>query len=363
MATEAQPKLAKANYFPALDGLRLVASLNIVLLHLNASWCLMTFSTVPIIGKIITGPMFSATLFFVLGGFIYFHLLSNKFSTLYTPRFLWSRLKKLYPLHAFATFLMVYVIWAKDNVKDWYTLIASALSHLSLTWSFTPELFHSLNEPSWALTAFFIAYATMAWVGRFFNRIQSKRIMVTVMACLFTPTLLALFFWTQLDLFPEFKRIFHVSPTLRIFEFYFGMGLARLFQLKKPSIQSPWLRDGSIVLSIIISWFLVSTLKNIVDVPTYLIQKVYSVVFYGWLIWHLARNQGLIGKLFSMPIVQFLGKGSFYPYLLHIPLIGVFILISHALGFSGFFKLWWQPIAYILIIYIVSAFYTKWRKE
>jgi len=354
----------KPGYFPALDGLRLLASLNIVLLHLNSSWCLMEVYTWPVIGRIVQGPLFSASLFFVLGGFIYFHLLAPRLQGFSTLRFLKSRIQKLYPLHLFATLLMVIVFWSRNvHQGDIWQLGESALAHLTLLWSFAPETWYSLNEPSWALTSFFLAYAILGWFGRKILLLQKQWQMALLLLGLLVPTVIGMVLWGSFEYIKDLERTLHVHPLLRVCEFFFGMVLARWFQIRKPILRNGIWRDLLIVAGIAISWPILVALKSKQDELNYLSRHVFLLLFYGWMVWHLARNQGWVAKIFAHPWVRFVGKGSFYPYLLHLPMMGLTIIVAKAIGLPGFFKVWWHPIVFVVVLYGLSALYVARKKE
>ena len=53
----------KPNYFPALDGLRLLASINIVMLHLGSSSALNYMADFKWVMPIINAPAFAAGIF------------------------------------------------------------------------------------------------------------------------------------------------------------------------------------------------------------------------------------------------------------------------------------------------------------
>ena len=101
-----------ANYFPAIDGLRLLASLNIVMLHLGSSSALAYMSDCKWVMPIITAPAFAAGIFYVLAGFLFASKFSDPDRRIPVIPFMFSRIAKLYRLHFFMTLLMfVFVVF------------------------------------------------------------------------------------------------------------------------------------------------------------------------------------------------------------------------------------------------------------
>jgi peptidoglycan/LPS O-acetylase OafA/YrhL len=54
----------------------------------------------------------------------------------------------------------------------------SLFLHLSLTWSIVPDLGMKLNEPSWALTSFFLCYAITPFAAKFLFNLSSKKLWI-----------------------------------------------------------------------------------------------------------------------------------------------------------------------------------------
>ena len=100
----------KPNYFPALDGLRLLASINIVMLHLGSSSALNYMSDYKWIVPIVNAPAFAAGIFYVLAGFLFASKFSDPERQIPVIPFMFSRIAKLYRLHFFMTLLMFVVL-------------------------------------------------------------------------------------------------------------------------------------------------------------------------------------------------------------------------------------------------------------
>jgi len=367
--SKTQPQTTKAgnSYFPALDGLRLLASLNIVLMHLDASWCLGQIRDIPVIGYIVIGPLFNASLFFVLGGFIYFYQLAPKAATFRALPFLKRRIHQLYPLHILSLLLMVLVLLIRHQYYGNLVLLAkSALMHLTLLWAFDPNDWFALNQPSWALTPFFIAYATLGFWLKALLAENRRWVLVVVLLGTLVPSVVVAFLYTGLIDAPNVYEKFHMFPLVRVFEFYFGMVLARLFQVQRatvPATHRPWLRDFFLAAAIYVAWLSIDLHWHHGVFLSWFGHHTIAVVLYGWMVWQLAHNQGILARFFANPIVSHIGRSSFYPYLLHLPLIGLTIIIAKALGFQTYFLIWWQPWLWLVVLYGLSVAHVRRKSK
>ena len=241
----------RANYFPAIDGLRLLASINIVMLHLGSSSALAYMADFKWLMPLIDAPAFAAGIFYVFAGFLFASKFSDPERRIPVIPFMFARIAKLYRLHFFMTILMFVVLIFKfsgythlpglSEIGDcasaglakmthpWRSL----LLHLSLTWSIVPDLGMKLNEPSWSLTSFFMCYAITPWFSRWLFR-QNYRTLWVLFGTLFIPGILwAVFFGASDNLwFSGYEakyRFFHIFAPVRIFEYLFGMVLFRLY--------------------------------------------------------------------------------------------------------------------------------------
>ena len=157
---------SKPNYFPAIDGLRLLASVNIVMLHLGSSSALNYMQDCKWLMPIISAPAFAAGIFYVFAGFLFASKFSDPERRIPVIPFMFARIAKLYRLHFFMTLLMFVVLVFKfsgythlPGLSEIGDCAAAGLAkmthpwrslflHLTLTWSIVPDLGMKLNEPS-----------------------------------------------------------------------------------------------------------------------------------------------------------------------------------------------------------------------
>lgn len=377
------------SYFPALDGLRLMASVNIVMLHLSSSSALTYMANCTWLMPIINAPAFAAGIFYVLAGFLFASKFSDPARRIPVIPFMFSRIAKLYRLHFFMTLFMFAVLVFKFSgyshlpglgdgpflseladctskglsamVHPWRSL----LLHLTLTWSFVPDLGMKLNEPSWSLTSFFLCYAITPWFSRFLFR-QGKRTLWVFFGTLFIPGILwAVIFGATDNLwFGDYGakyRFFHIFAPVRIFEYLFGMVLFRLHQegyfdfLKRDYVSG--VAQVLVLAAIYGALFLMSPSAN----PgwNYFCHHSLPILLYGLFLLTLLSGKGFLARFFCIGIVRKVGKASFYPYLIHLPLITWGWCFCNMNQPSSTIKL-------LLFVYTVSTLYNEfktWRRK
>ncbi|MDD5941165.1 acyltransferase [Fibrobacter sp.] len=373
----------KPNYFPALDGLRLLASINIVMLHLGSSSALNYMADFKWVLLIINAPAFAAGIFYVLAGFLFASKFSDPERRIPVVPFMFARIAKLYRLHFFMTLLMFVVLVFKfsgythlpalNEIGDcaaaglakmthpWRSLFL----HLSLTWSIVPDLGMKLNEPSWSLTSFFVCYAVTPWFSRWLFK-QSNRTLWVLFGTLFIPGILwATFFGLSdnlwFDSYDAKYRFFHIFAPVRIFEYLFGMVLFRLFKeghfdfLKRRFMSG--VAQFLMLAAIYGSLFLMRPELN----PgfNYFFHHSLPIMLYGFFLVSLLTGEGFMARFFCIGIVRKIGRASFYPYLIHLPIITI------AWGICNLNRPK-NTILLLLFIYTVSTLYSEfkvWRRK
>ena len=352
---------APKRYFLAVDGLRLLASINIVLFHLQGIGGLYDLHQKPLwLFRILKGPAFHASIFFMLGGFIFTIKFSEKAATFNNRAFLKKRFSELYPLHLITTlamallkFIHLFPTGNLDNPK----LLYSISVHLTFLWAFIPFNTYALNRPSWALSAMFLCYLLFGPALKLVMKLQRKRhCLVVALVCLLPVLLWGLLYGalgTPGNLYP----FFHIFAPVRFFEFVSGMVLARFFQLSALRGSTPSrLRGVGNDLMLIVSVALIFANLHLQKSDNGLtVFLSYFVILYG-----LATETGIIARLLSFPVIRKTGRSSFYPYLIHIPLVSVICYICEH-GFS-YYKVLHRPVniaVFMVLLYTGAYFYVN----
>jgi len=377
--------VTKKAYFPAIDGLRLLASLNIVFLHLASSSALLYASSWKWVMPIVKAPAFSASLFFILAGFLFASKFSDPERRLPVIPFMFGRIAKLYRLHFICTVLMFCILIFKFSgihamPTSWDAFFAcistglanmahpwrSLLMHLSLTWSFAPELGMKLNEPSWALSAFFVCYAITPWCARKLSAVTSPKALWLLFGAVFVPGIIwGLIFsvadWGVFPILGDFSnyevryRFFHMFPFVRIFEYLFGMVLFRLYKERQFRFfeKDYWSGIAQIFLlcCLYASLFMIDSSSiswNFIG------HHSLPVLLFGLLIISLTTSKGWLAILFCIRPVRAVGRASFYPYLIHLPLISIAWMLGDLNSPQG-------TLLFLIFIYSISTFYQQYK--
>lgn len=368
------------SYFPAIDGLRLLASINIVLLHLSSSNALEYTKGWTIVSPIINAPAFAAGLFFVLAGFLFGSKFSDPDRRVPVMPFIFTRIVKLYRLHFLMTFLMFFVLvfklsGAAEIPTSWEALSScvsaglanmanpfrSLFLHLSLTWSIVPDLGMKLNEPSWALSSFFLCYAITPFAAKTLFNLSSKKLWI-LFGIVFVPGIIwGLIFGVSGDLwFADYGakyRFFHMFAPIRIFEYLFGMLLFRLYQTGAFSfLQQKYASGLSQIILLALLYLSLFFLNTASSAWNYINHHSLPILIYGLLIISLTSGKGLLARFFCIKPIRAIGRASFYPYLIHLPLISI------AWGLCNL-NTPKNTILFLIFIYAISTFYMEFKKS
>ncbi|MFP4416858.1 MAG: acyltransferase family protein [Chitinivibrionales bacterium] len=339
--------MPKKQYFHSIDGLRLIASVNIVLFHLVKIGGLYDMRGKPgWLFTILKGPAFHASMFFILAGFIFtvkYAPYARSFSTLTLVK---NRLKDLYPLHALTVFAMIpFVVmpWIQGQGQAAFgKLSLSAIMHLTLTWSFYPLNTYSFNTPSWALSAFFLCYLLFGPTLRIVSSIKKRKTILFALAATMMPSIIWSVLYANIGKDGQYY-FFHMFAPVRFFEFALGMCLAQLYTLnnsaRKATISKIGARGNDALIVLCVSLIILNLRIGQIHggITNWVTYHVIMLPLYAVLLYRFARGNGAIAKLFSLPFIQELGKSSFYPYLLHIPLISwTCAILENSLNYRTF---------------------------
>jgi peptidoglycan/LPS O-acetylase OafA/YrhL len=319
-------------YFLSIDGLRLFASLNIVLLHFAHIGALQEVVNRPwILSYIIKGPAFHASAFFIIGGFIFTIKFADRVDTFSWTTFFRKRFLDLYPLHFGMTLAMAALIAVRASAAsglDMPNLLYSCFVHLGLLWAVAPFGALELNQPSWALSAFFFCYLCFGPLLKAVAKLRRRRtILVAMVACCIPPLLWSFaYVWTGNG---DLYLFFHIFAPIRVCEFALGMLLARFYAAGGSAPRTRWWQSGAVNDLFIIAAVVLVLLnvrwgaanENQDALLRWLSYHIAVLPLYGFLTYRLACGNGLICRVLGNGVVREIGRSSFYPYLIHIPLI------------------------------------------
>jgi peptidoglycan/LPS O-acetylase OafA/YrhL len=301
-----------------LTGVRGVAALGVFLCHLQPI-CLVFFALDPsFTSGFIASGFRGVDLFFVLSGFILFHVHSAGFRAVEADelkRFYLLRFFRVYPLNTVVLLLMLPLPFFLPQFVEWHRLtllpegayhlkdfsLAAFVQSITLSQAWTHFKPGTWNEPAWTLSAEIAGYAVFPFSAVRLSRVTSKLATTVLAALSLTAFVVLMVLFGHATNNPSGDFALVRMGTC----FFAGMCLCRTYQLTTLSAASAKLLTfASIALIVVCFWWgQVGTL---------------SVFGFGGLILGLAYEAGPIHRLMTAGPVMFLGKISFSFYLLHL---------------------------------------------
>ena len=383
----------KTKYFTAIDGLRLLASVNVVLFHFEGIGGFHDMGGSPAwFFRLVKGPAFHASLFFILGGFIFTTKFAPKIAEFNSWAFLKKRFSELYPLHLITTLTMAALYVIKRSATgdvDIPKLLYSLFMHLSFLWSVCPVGSLNLNTPSWALSAMFLCYVLFGPLLRWSLRLKTRAEVMGYMLLFMFPLILCGYVFSAVGSPQDYYQLFHGFAPVRFFEFGLGVLLARFLMMRDESKSASrpsqstlyyaftiWMmRDGSksaarpsylmalrcdavIVAVICLIFFNLSSIVRFSPEMKWFSYHVYMIPLYLLIIYAVSFEKGIIARILSFKIIQRMGRTSFYPYLVHIPLMSVITLIcEHIWDYKKFLHVPLNIAVFMVVLYVCSYLY------
>jgi len=359
--------IPQKKYFNSIDGLRLLASVNVVLFHLERNGGLNDLGGSPgWFFRILKGPAFHASIFFILGGFIFATKFAPKIMEFDRRAFLKKRLRELYPLHLITTLTMValYVIkrYGTDEIINVPKLIFSSFMHLSFLWSICPIGSFDLNTPSWALSAMFLCYLLLGPALRWSLTLKSRSAVAGWMVLFFIPIVLWGVLYGAIGSPESLYQLFHGFAPIRFFEFGLGILLARFFMLRDPFKRHGLFIAARCDLAVLLLCGLIflnlSPAVRSTPEMKWLSYHALMIPIYLTAVYTMSIEKGVFAKIMALSVVRKLGRTSFYPYLIHIPLISIITLFcERVLGYNKFLHRPLNILAFMVLLYGCSYLY------
>ncbi|MCX6023557.1 MAG: acyltransferase, partial [Chloroflexi bacterium] len=238
-----RPTAARPPQIPQLTGLRFIAAFFVVLYHYGQ----FTIQYPPWLNYAASVGNIGVSLFFVLSGFIltynYLHQFEN--GPIGFTSFIKARFFRIYPMHF--VMLAVFTVWYLARLGSTeYTNVVAFLLHLLAIQSLFPSnaVIHTLNDPSWSISAELVFYTTLPFFIRFVLRgKQTESSLMKLIASLYALELtltIVHYALTHSVFAPGLAdagspltqgvgpNMAYFSPLIRIMEFFIGCGFAKL---------------------------------------------------------------------------------------------------------------------------------------
>lgn len=344
----------KAAPIRAIDGLRGVAALGIVIYHMRPA-----LAYAPELA--FTAGWFEKyflllDLFFVVSGFAiasgYGETFARNISGADYRRFLWGRFARLYPLYLVVLLILaaqetVYLVagdagWLTPPWTPWARPIAESAGFIASlflvqAWGFTPKLVW--NVPAWYVSALIAAYLAFPFIARAASGIAA-RWQGLVLVGLAGAAAMALHIAFQAGSFPGTNDW---SPVRAILEFALGFGLAKLGS--DPS----WRAHLQIPLLLAAGYSLHAPLRDEISLAL-------LVLFF----WSLLDDRGAVAFVLKRKAMLWLGGISYAVFLVHQPMLSWFDGLNNTSLSQTIPLLWSQYFTWNLLLRLVLIVFAGW---
>lgn len=275
-------KMSSVKKLPALQGIRVLATIGIFLFHS---------------GFLLQGT-FPVTLFFMLSGFMMYYTKRDTIKPLTGIK----KIKKMYPLHL-VTFIIA--IFVGNVIKKYSTdfAIKAAILQLSLLQVWFPEYTLTYNALSWYLSVTFFLYLISYPLVKLLTKL-SKPKLILVFTLIITLALNCIdrYFW---------GTVLYMNPLYRILDFFTGMLIAKIFMEQENSISI----SSNLTETVLVVWFVVQYGISLMIKGT--VEPGYFSILFTVAIYVFASGKGFISKILSNSIFDKMAAYTFDFYMIH----------------------------------------------
>ncbi len=324
----------------ALTGLRFIAALHVVLLHVCGSN--LTAGSY-FLTNILRSGFVAVELFFALSGFVLIYSYADRE---YTKReFYIARWARIYPLYAIALLLSLPNFYREAQAGSSSTapVIASLLTVPLLLQAWFPSTALNWNSPAWSLSVEAVFYILFPYLAKYLKKIPIGQLgagflAVWLLSCLPPGIYLATnpdgvgWIGILVDA-PAIARadthgwlgVVHFNPLVHIPEFVAGALTGVLFLNRRAAAPSEtgslW---GMTLASCALGAGILGLLAFADRIPVLLLGNGLLLPLFCALIYTLAINHDYLSRFLSFPIMILLGEASYGIYILQIPVRTIF---------------------------------------
>jgi peptidoglycan/LPS O-acetylase OafA/YrhL len=295
--------------------------------------------------------------FYCLSGFILtyqYRTLQDRFATI---KYFIARVARIVPLYWFCLFLALALGPASCFHVNSSSFIPILLANLFFvqSWFSAPEIHYAFNPPAYSLSAEAFMYLTFPFI----IVTSTKKIWPWLTLSIFVVWLVM--FFSPPKLCPYF---FGIYPLTHMVDFVFGVAAARYFvkfggrQLRDARLD--FLLTSAVEIIAVVAFICWTTIyvhvfPRVDPVLELILRRCIGVFIFAILIFTLARQKGLLARLFGNKYLIALGEASFAIYLLHDIFLRYMAFHQydlHRLGMFGFAS---------FCVFTVAASYAAYR--
>ena len=301
----------KAEYFPALTGLRFLLAVWVIADHLAGKGMMLDAFSQSLPGavtRVMQSGYLAVQTFFVLSGFVLAETYgSARWSRKKLRDYAVARFARVYPAYFFSLivvsyFIAKYLLFAPGGASKGGRLV----EYVFLLQGWLPPLGVGWNTPAWSLSCEILFYLCLPgiviWLA---GRHQNVKLAMLAGLALFWPTALA---WAGAP--SDWKPLYHVADFLA--------GIAIAYVLRRWDWRrlrrGEWLYVPALVAGLAI-------IAYPALVPRGIELKTALRVLNAMLLFGLAIGGGWLARILSHPAADYLGKISYSTYILHVPVL------------------------------------------
>ncbi|CAN0628007.1 exopolysaccharide production protein ExoZ [Burkholderia multivorans] len=272
------------------------------------------------------GPLASGvSLFFVLSGFILFHVYGETVENGRMSQFFLARFARVWPMHIATVFMFMVLMKPHFRLPEW----SIVLSNITLvqSWIPLPRYNFSFNGVAWSISAEFAFYLLFPFLASNFSKTWYWKWMISAVVVVLTIALCQIYGVNSYD--PTVNDVstftlLYTNPVARVMEFISGMVAYLIF--KKISQ-----RNFDALVATIIEVALIAAISAVIVYwrPIYDAASHVSRAFADWqkfcglfplysaLILMFAVGRGRVSVFMKNRIFVYLGEASFAVYMVH----------------------------------------------
>jgi peptidoglycan/LPS O-acetylase OafA/YrhL len=303
--------------------------------------------------------------FFVLSGFILFYAHQAMENGGNAPRFIVSRLARIWPPHlAMALFVFIALPYPHGYPNSMPGLATYALNLLLLhSWVPAPNFTFSLNGPSWSLATELFFYVSFPFLILNWRRTRWMKLAACAALGLLAVALASALHapvrpWGENGLYAQ--GFVYFLPPARIVEFCIGMLSASIWLKHRDlavRLGSAWtVVEFAVCATTVLALMYVGRLPGLLGLKHEMLSlwlaQLGCAPAFALLIPVLAYGNGLVSKLLSARPLVLLGEISFALYLVHSPIAQILFAWP---GFTNF-----GTLAEQLVLYWVVSIAAAW---
>lgn len=259
---------------------------------------------------------FAVLFFFILSGFCIALGYSEKFDIINKTTyfsFIKKRIKKIYPLYIITGLIMLMIYYLPHNVNWLYAFIFLYIPMLA---PYSPFPDGGGNGAGWFISALFLCYLITPFIIKFLKRQNLLLYLFILYICIVCIALIPL----AIPFLRHNASFLYKFPLIRIFHYGFGLVLGMIYATNQYKLQKiKIIQNHSLLFEcfVIFSTLIIMFGFKHGDVSN----PILGTPIISIIILYLCNiKNGLLYKLFTNKVSQYLGNISFECYLIHYPL-------------------------------------------